>query len=268
MFPPTPRVEGTPGGSEEKKPSVPAQGVPVPAPAVPVDAPAQPVDAEAEWDARLAKEREVVEAKWKRDMAGLQSKLDSQYTRQLAQRDREIQDLTARLESDLMSRMTAEERTAYEEETRSERMRRMQEELEQERGARQAALQMMNYAQRLNSMGVNLSGLDFSDPDVFFRDADVKFEEYIRDLRTKAESASVPSAPASTPAAPVPTRPTPPQVVTGTGTPPAQMTVLDAFDQVKKLMSEKAGREVTEEEVWRSFETGQQDLNKLIPGLS
>src|SRR3989337_1524850 len=84
-----------------------------------------------------------------RDMAGLQSKLDSQYSRQLAERDREIRDLTSRLESDLLARMTPEERSAYEAESRTDKERRLQEELEQEKGARQAAISMINYAPRL-----------------------------------------------------------------------------------------------------------------------
>jgi hypothetical protein len=231
-----------------------------------VDAP-KPVDAEAEWNTRIAKEREAIEAKWKRDMAGLQSKLDSQYSRQLADRDREIRELTARLESDLVSRMTPEERSAWEEESRTTQQRTLQEELEQERAARQAALSMMNYAQRLTKMGVDLSDLEFSDPETFFREADAKFEEYIRDLRAKAETAPAPVAPVI-PAAPVPGRPTPPQVVTSTGTPPVQMTPVEAFEQLRKLYSEKVGRQLSEEEVWKIFETGQQDLNKHIPGLS
>ena len=271
MFP-MPRVEGATGGSEGDKPTVPATGVPAPAPVQPgavgvVDAPAQPVDAEAEWNTRMAKERDAIEAKWKRDMAGLQSKLDSQYSRQLAERDREIRDLTSRLESDLLARMTPEERSAYEAESRTDKERRLQEELEQEKGARQAAISMINYAQRLTRLGVNLADLEFSDPDVFFREADSRFEEYIRDLRAKAEAAPAAVAPIQ-PAAPVPGRPTPPQVVTGTGTPPAQMTPNEAFAQLQKLYSEKAGRPLSEEEIWRIFETGQQDLNKQIPGLS
>ena len=266
MFP-EPRVAGAPGGSEGDKPLVPAKEVPVPAP-VPsgavgaVDAP-KPDDAEAEWNARIAK----AETKWKRDMAGLQSSLDSRHARELADRDREIRDLTSKLESDLLARMTPEERAAYEDENRTTKERTLQEELEQERGARQAAISMMNYAQRLTRLGVNLSDLEFSDPETFFREADTRFEEYIRDLRSKAEGAPAPVAPVQAPAAPVPGRPTPPQVVTGTGTPPAQMTPNEAFDQLRKLYSEKAGRPLSEEEIWRIFET-QQDLNKQIPGLS
>ena len=200
-------------------------------------------------------------------MAGLQSKLDSQHARELAQRDREIRDLTSRLESDLVARMTPEERKAWEDESRTTQQRTLQEELEQERAARQATLSMMNYAQRLTKLGVNLTDLEFSDPDTFFREADSRFEEYIRDLRARAETASAPVAPVA-PAAPVPGRPTPPQVVTSTGTPPAQMTPNEAFDQLRKLYSDRVGRQLTEEEVWRIFETGQQDLNTQIPGLS
>ncbi len=263
MFPP--RVEGITGGVEGEKPETPAQGVPAPAPAVPADAPAQPVDAEAEWNTRIAKEREATEVKWKRDMDRLRSSLDSQHSREMAQRDREIKDLTSRLESDLLSRMTEEERRAYEEESRSERMQRMQEELEQERAARQATVNMLSYAQRLTGMGVNLKGIEFTDPENFFREADVRFEEYIRDLQSRATAASTPPPP---PAAPVPTRPTPPQVVTATGTPPAQLTPDQAFNQVRKQLSQQAGREITEDELWRMAESGQLDLTKLIPGLS
>jgi hypothetical protein len=265
-----PRVEGTPGGVEAPKPATPAQGVPAPAPVppaqlVPADVPAQPSDAEAEWNARQAK----LEAKWKRDMDNLRSSLDSSHARDKAQWERERQDLTARLESDLVSRMTPEERSAYEVETRQEREQRLQEELENERSARQALYSMLNYAQRLQGMGVNLKGLDFSDPNSFFREADARFEDYINDLQAKATGNPAPAAPApASPAAPVPARPTPPQVVTATGTPPAQMTPNEAFEQLRKLYSEKAGRQLSEEEVWRLFETGQQDLNKMIPGLS
>src|SRR3989304_2878005 len=90
MFP-MPRVEGATGGSEGDKPTVPATGVPAPAPVQPgavgvVDAPAQPVDAEAEWNTRMAQERDAIEAKWKRDMAGVQSQHDSPHSPQFAER--------------------------------------------------------------------------------------------------------------------------------------------------------------------------------------
>lgn len=270
MFSQTPRVVGPDGGSEAPKAPVPAQGSPVPAPVLtpalvePQGTPEKPIDAEAEWNTRLAKERADMESKFKRDMSGLQSKLDSQHTRQLAERDREIRDLTSRLESDLMSRMTPEERTAYQDETRTDRERDLQSRLEQETQARQAMFSMITYAQRLSGLGVDLKGLEFSDPTAFFGEADARFEEYIRGLQAKANQATAPVAPSQ--AAPV--RPTPPQVVTITGTPAAQMTPHQAFDQLRKLYSERAGRQLTEEEIWQIFEKGPVDLNQMIPGLS
>lgn len=271
MLPQEPRVAGTQGGVAGEKPAMPTQGVPAPAPvlpaqSVPSDAPAQPVDAEAEWNTRQAQ----LEAKAKRDMDNLRSTLDSRYARDKAEWDRRERDLSSRLESEMVSRMTPEERTAYESETREERDRALQDELEQAKQANQAALSMLNYAQRLIGMGVSLKDLDFNDPNSFFRAADARFEEHIRDLETKAQRAAQPpvAPPVQPPAAPGLVRPTPPQVVTATGTPPGQMTVNQAFDQLRKMYSERAGREVSEEEAWRLFETGQQDLNRLIPGLS
>jgi hypothetical protein len=201
-------------------------------------------------------------------MDNLRSVLDARYARDKAEWDRRERDLAARLESDLMSRMTEEERTAYEAETRQERERTLQDELEQERGARQALTSMWQYAQRLVGMGVDLKGLEFTDPTTFFREADARFEDHIRDLEARAKAAPAPAAPAPVAATPAPVRPAPPQVVTATGTPPAQMTPNQAFEQLRKMYSEREGRPLTEEEVWRIFETGQDDLNKHIPGLS
>lgn len=275
MFPTEPRVAGTTGGVAPEKDVMPAEGVPAPAPKPapqpePVDAPEQPVDAEAEWKTAIAAETAKVEAKYKRDMARLQSTLDARRAAEVGQREREIEALRRQQEAELMSRMTDEERTAYEREVLNERTATLQEQLEQERQARSAAMQMLQYHNRLSSLGVPMDGLDFSDPEGFFRAADEKFEDYIRDLQAKATqrpTQPAPEAPPVTPS-PVPGRPRPPQVVTTTGTPAPSLTPNQAFDQLRKLQSERAGRQLSEEEVWRMIETGQIDLNQTIPGLS
>lgn len=222
-----------------------------PAQGVPAQAPEQALDPQA-LQAKLQK--------YEQDIRALKSSYDRKYAEDKSSWDQERDELQQRLTALATAGMNEQEKREFEfEQIRLERDRLrdqhlgLQQQIERERN-------QMAYVTSLNSLGVDVRQLDYTNEETFGQSSWEALARYIQDLKAKAEQAAAAPAP-QTPS--VPTSPaTAPQVFTGGG---QTTSAKPTFEDFRKFVSDKIGRPATDEDVFYAHERKWINLNEILP---
>jgi len=246
-------------------------GAPVPGsekPPVPQDAgPTEPVapstppegtGSTADIEARIAE----IEAEHKRNISRLQSSLMGQQSERERRWEQEKREYEDQISQAFMSSMDEKERGEYERDLLRNRVSQMEERINEERAAREAYANMNTYAQWFTSMGVKAENLDWSTPEALAQSGTDALTKHVQSLNERlAQMDKAPAAPA-TPApagTPQPRPPVTPVVTSNSGTPSTAAT----FEDIRKGLSEQAGRQLTDEDVFKLAERNPHVREKL-----